>query len=144
MHGIGRPFIAGRSEFGSNDVGGCRTDKANLGGVLGPEADPGGLRGSLGGDEFLVVGRLVAAALAHFRPSVRDGFERRVVVADVYLAKLSSDGCHRVLDAKFNLLPDEELPHELARCERVGFILTVPPRLWCVSVGGGEMSDRVI
>jgi hypothetical protein len=26
----------------------------------------------------------------------------------------------------------------------VGFILTVPPRLWCVSVGGGEMSDRVI
>ena len=28
MHGIGRPFIAGRSEFGSNDVGGCRTDKA--------------------------------------------------------------------------------------------------------------------
>ena len=76
--------------------------------------------GSLGGDEVVAVGRLVPAPDAHLGPSVGDGFDGGVDVADVDLAKLSSDGLDRVLDAELDLLADEESAEELARREREG------------------------
>ena len=97
--------------------------------IFGPHADGGGLRRGLGGDEVLVVGRLVPAPDAHLGPSVGDGFDGGVDVADVDLAKLSSDGLDRVLDAELDLLADEESAEELARREREGLVPAVPSGL---------------